>query len=68
MPIIFHSAVSHQDGDSKLSREEFAHFLHPEEVDNMKEIVVIETMEDIDKNKDGKVSENEYIGEKIIQF
>ena len=29
----------------------------------MKEIVVIETIEDIDKNKDGKVTEDEYIGE-----
>ena len=31
----------------------------------MKEIVVIETMEDIDKNKDGKITEDEYIGEKM---
>ncbi|XP_043193940.1 calumenin-like [Amphibalanus amphitrite] len=51
------------DGDGNLSREEFAHFLHPEEVDHMKEIVVIETMEDIDKNKDGRITEDEYIGD-----
>ena len=52
----------YQDKDGNLSREEFAHFLHPEEVDHMKEIVVIETIEDLDKNKDGKITEDEYIG------
>jgi len=29
----------------------------------MREIVVRETMEDIDKDKDGFISESEYIGE-----
>lgn len=51
-----------EDGDKALTREEFAAFLHPEEVDRMKDIVVIETMDDIDKNKDGKISLQEYIG------
>ncbi|XP_037070428.1 calumenin-B-like [Pollicipes pollicipes] len=51
------------DKDGNLTRDEFAHFLHPEEVDHMKEIVILETVEDIDKNKDGKITEDEYIGD-----
>ncbi|XP_052265935.1 calumenin-B-like isoform X1 [Dreissena polymorpha] len=52
-----------QDGDGKLTKEEFAAFLHPEEHDHMKDIVVLETMEDIDKDKDGKISLEEYIAD-----
>lgn len=50
------------DGDEELSYEEFSDFLHPEESGHMKDIVIIETMEDIDKDKDGRVSMEEYIG------
>lgn len=57
----FHQAD--EDHDGKLSKEEFAAFLHPEEHEHMKDIVVLETMEDIDKNKDGKISLEEYIGD-----
>lgn len=52
-----------QDGDSALTIEEFTDFLHPEESDHMRPIVVLETMEDIDKDKDGKISLEEYIGD-----
>lgn len=52
-----------QNGDSALTIEEFTDFLHPEESDHMRPIVVLETMEDIDKDKDGKISLEEYIGE-----
>ncbi|XP_006815661.1 calumenin-like isoform X2 [Saccoglossus kowalevskii] len=51
------------DGDGKLSKEEFAHFLHPEEGEHMRDIVVEETMEDIDKDGDGMISLEEYIGD-----
>ena len=51
-----------KDTDGKLNKDEFASFLHPENDDSMKDIVVEETMEDIDKNKDGFVSLEEYIG------
>lgn len=54
--------VADIDGDGALTREEFAAFLHPEDSNRMKDIVIIETMEDIDKNKDGKISLKEYIG------
>lgn len=51
-----------RDEDSALTIEEFMDFLHPEEADHMSPIVVLETMEDIDKDKDGKISLAEYIG------
>jgi Ca2+-binding EF-hand superfamily protein len=51
------------DGDSELTKEEFSYFLHPEETDHMKDIIIDETLEDIDKDKDGKVSLEEYIGD-----
>ena len=51
------------DGDGKLNREEFEAFLHPEEFQHMHKIVVQETLEDIDKDKDGLVSLEEYIGD-----
>ncbi|XP_053300033.1 reticulocalbin-3 isoform X1 [Pleuronectes platessa] len=52
-----------RDGDDIATREEFTAFLHPEEFDYMKELVVKETVEDIDKNGDGKINLNEYIGD-----
>ncbi|OBS69730.1 hypothetical protein A6R68_01729 [Neotoma lepida] len=42
-------------------REAFTVFLHPEEFEHMKEIVVWETLEDINKNEDGFVDQDEYI-------
>lgn len=44
-------------------QEEFTNFLHPEDAPHMKEIVVVETMEDIDKDKNGYISLEEYIGD-----
>ncbi|XP_018018716.1 calumenin-B-like [Hyalella azteca] len=51
------------NGDGELSFEEFTDFLHPEESQHMKDIVIVETMEDIDKDKDGMISMEEYIGD-----
>jgi hypothetical protein len=56
------------DKDDRLTKEELTPFLHPEEFDHMKDIMVEETMEDIDKNKDGKISLEEYIGKSINFF
>lgn len=50
------------DGDGALTRSEFFAFLHPNEREHMKDIVVLEAVEDIDKDKDGKISLDEYIG------
>uniref|UniRef100_UPI00398E7FD8 reticulocalbin-3 n=1 Tax=Pristiophorus japonicus TaxID=55135 RepID=UPI00398E7FD8 len=52
-----------KDGDLIATREEFTAFLHPEEFGYMKAIVVTETIEDIDKDGDGLVDLDEYIGD-----
>lgn len=52
-----------RDRDDSLSKQEFIDFLHPEETEHMRAIVVEETIEDIDKNKDGKISLDEYISD-----
>ncbi|KAM8940493.1 reticulocalbin-1 isoform 2-T2 [Pelodytes ibericus] len=51
------------NGDLEANREEFTSFLHPEEFEHMKDIVILETLEDIDKNGDGFVDEDEYIAD-----
>ncbi|XP_077317015.1 reticulocalbin-1 isoform X2 [Lithobates pipiens] len=51
------------NGDLLANREEFTSFLHPEEFEHMKDIVILETLEDIDKNGDGFVDEDEYIAD-----
>ena len=51
------------DDYSSLTFEEFTAFLHPEEFEHMAEVVVAETMEDMDENSDGKISLAEYVGE-----
>lgn len=51
------------DKDDKLTQKEFADFLHPEEAKHMQHIVIQETLNDIDKDKDGFVSLEEYIGD-----
>ncbi|XP_057290382.1 calumenin-like [Hydractinia symbiolongicarpus] len=57
----FKRADKNEDG--KLNNEEFASFLHPENHDHMKGLVIDETLEDIDKDKDGSISLDEYIGD-----
>lgn len=52
-----------RNGDDNLNRTEFTDFLHPEESARMRDIVVTETLEDIDKDHDGKLSVDEYIGD-----
>jgi len=56
-------AAADLNGDDSLTKEEFSAFLHPEEADYMHSIVVQETMEEIDKDGDGKISQAEYIGD-----
>lgn len=55
--------VADRNGDKKLDREEFASFLHPEETPYMREVVVEETMTDMDTNKDGFVTLEEYLND-----
>lgn len=56
-------SVADRDGDDALTKAEFTDFLHPEESPYMRDVVVSETVEDIDKDNDGKVSVEEYIGD-----
>jgi len=51
------------DHDGELTKTEFQAFLHPEDAEHMRDIVVQETLEDIDKDGDGKVDIEEYIGD-----
>lgn len=55
--------VADRNGDQMTSKEEFTAFLHPEDFAHMKEIVVQETIEDIDRNGDGFIDLKEYIGD-----
>lgn len=52
-----------QDNDGLLTKDEFSDFLHPEEAKHMQHVVVDETFEEIDKNKDGIISLEEYVGD-----
>ncbi|XP_029969032.1 calumenin-A-like [Salarias fasciatus] len=55
--------VADRNGDQLADKDELTAFLHPEEFGHMKDIVVQETIEDMDKNKDGFLSLDEYIGD-----
>ncbi|CAN9508390.1 unnamed protein product [Ophioblennius macclurei] len=52
-----------QNGDKRIDKEELTAFLHPEEFAHMKDIVVKEIIEDMDKDNDGFVNMTEYIGD-----
>ena len=52
-----------RDSDTHLTKSEFQAFLHPEDYPHMVDIVVLETLEDMDIDKDGAISEQEYIGD-----
>ena len=49
-----------------LTKEDLTAFLHPEEYDHMKDMVIIETIEDIDRDNDGRISLDEYIGGEFL--
>ncbi|XP_032833855.2 calumenin-B-like [Petromyzon marinus] len=50
-------------GGVELSRGEFAAFLHPSSFGHMSDIVVTETIEDVDKDGDGVIDLEEYIAD-----
>ena len=55
--------LADENKDGKLEQEEFKNFLHPEESEHMRDVVVQETFEDIDTNGDEQISLEEYIGD-----
>lgn len=48
---IYVYAITDADQNDALNRTEFAAFLHPEDHSSMRNVVVLETMEDIDKDQ-----------------
>ncbi|KAH8255192.1 hypothetical protein KR038_000677 [Drosophila bunnanda] len=59
----FRWSTADKDLDDCLTKEEFTAFLHPEDHSSMKDLVLHETFNDLDKDKDGKISVDEYIGD-----
>jgi Ca2+-binding EF-hand superfamily protein len=51
------------DGDMVLTKDEYTNFLHPEEAGHMKESVIQETLDEVDKDNDGFVSLEEYMND-----
>ncbi|XP_064360594.1 reticulocalbin-3-like [Dromaius novaehollandiae] len=51
------------DGDGTVTGDELAAFLQPEEFEHMRLVVAAETLEDMDKDGDGYVQVDEYIGD-----
>lgn len=52
-----------RDGDGVAAGPELEAFLHPEDFEHMRDIVLKETMEDMDKDEDGFIQLEEYIAE-----
>lgn len=52
-----------EDDDNSLTLEEYTAYLHPEEFDRMKEVVLDETLGDMDKDGDGMLSMDEYMND-----
>uniref|UniRef100_A0A5S6QN25 Reticulocalbin-3 n=1 Tax=Trichuris muris TaxID=70415 RepID=A0A5S6QN25_TRIMR len=51
------------DGDDLLNRDEYGCFLHPESCEHMKDVVVEETLKDMDRNGDSMIDLEEYISD-----
>nr|CAH8837849.1 unnamed protein product [Trichobilharzia regenti] len=49
--------------DNQLDKSEFTDFVHPEDRPNMRDVIIDELLESVDKDKDGYVSEKEYLAD-----
>eukprot|EP00731_Ephydatia_muelleri_P007586 Em0003g1834a len=57
----FDAADMNKDG--QLDKKEYGVFLHPQEYKHMKDVIVDETVGDMDKDNDGFIAVEEYIGD-----
>jgi len=53
--------LADKNSDSVLVKEEYKDFVHPEESERTKEVLVDEAMEDMDKDENGEISLEEYM-------
>ena len=53
-----------KDKDGRLNYEEYKSVLHPEAFDHTKIVHAQESLEEADKNKDGYISPDEFIGKR----
>lgn len=58
--------ASDSDKDGKLNRDEFVHFISPEEHPDMLPIILNQTLRDKDTDKDGFISFQEFVGDKAL--
>lgn len=56
--------MADKDKDGFLTRKEFILFTHPEEYPEMFPLILEQTLRDKDKNNDGYIDFQEYMGEK----
>ncbi|TRY74789.1 hypothetical protein TCAL_00653 [Tigriopus californicus] len=60
--ILFQAAD--KNGDNKLTPPEFLSFSHPEDDPSMHQVVLQQVLHDKDRNRDGRIDFQEYIGER----
>lgn len=58
---MFQFQAADEDGDNSLTFDEYKAYLHPEEFARMKDVVLDETLSDMDKNGDGMLDMEEYM-------
>ena len=55
------------DGDGRLSQLEFVALVHPELFAHMEKTLVEETLEDMDKNHNGRIERDEFLDDVLKQ-
>ncbi len=58
--------VCDQNRDGYLDQDEYTAFTHPESFDHTKEVHLEQSFQDMDKNNDGSITVEEYIGITIL--
>lgn len=54
--------ICDQNGDQMLDKNEYTAYAHPEEFNHTKDLYIDEIFDEIDKNNDGKITVEEYVG------